>query len=311
MKKLVFAALVLTLVTACTGGNETNRLAEGAKPKIVAAQVHLAALAMDVAGDNATVVLLGSTESDPHSYEPTVEDRRKLDDAHLFITNGLGLENFEAERLAKSAGALLVDCSAEIPKSFLIRPEEEDHHDHDHGDGHGHGDEEANPHVWLSVEGALSQAAAVRDALVRLDPGRKEKYEANFKELKGELESMRDEFASEFKRLGGCRFASNHDAFPYLAREFGLEQVGTVQATPGRDPGVAERRELQAALEKARAQAVFLEPGFSDSAAKAIAEAARLPTVIVNPLAVGEPAAGMYARKMRENLTGIRDVLEP
>jgi zinc transport system substrate-binding protein len=304
MRYLWFVAALL--LAACGGGDKA--LKKGEKPKVMATTVHLASLAMAIGGDDAVVEMLTPEGSSMHDYEPSVADRRRLEDSHLLLVNGLAFEPFDATKLAEAAKAKAVDCSAGIPEDFLIEGEEEDEEGgHDHGHGHHH--DADNPHVWLSSEGAVMQAKAIADALAEFDAAHAAGYRKRFDELKARLEVLRDEFKPKVAALKKKNFVSNHDAFPYFAREFGLKQVGVIQRSPGRDPTVDERREIEILLARGNANAIFMEPGFDDAASRAIAENAKLPLATLNPFDIGKPAPDGLEKVLRQNLETVLKTL--
>ena len=304
MKRLSLLLLAVTLLSACGGGG-AKTLQEGETLTVMATTPHLASLAMAIAGEEADVQMLAPEGSNPHDYEPTVADRRRLESAHLLIVNGLALEVFDTAKIAKAANVTLVDCSAGVPNGWLIDAEEEAE-EHDHGHDH-HG--EHNPHVWLSVEGAILQAQAIADAMAGLDTANEESYRRRFDDLKKRLETLRDEFKPKLAALTKTKFVSNHDAFPYFAREFGLKQVGVIQRTPGHNPSMDERREIEKNIRNDGAHAIFMEPGFDDAASHVIAESTGLPLATLDPFGVGKPGAGAYEKVMRKNLETVLQIL--
>lgn len=308
MRIHMFLSLAVTLIlAACGSGHEARGLKEGEKLRVMASTPHLASLAMAIAGDAAVVEMLPGEHNNPHEFEPTIADRRRLQEAHLLLVNGLALEPWDAHKLAEAAGVTLVDCSKGMPEDRLLGEEEEEEEGHGHDHAHDHGAH--NPHVWLSVEGASAQADAIAEAMAGFDAANAEGYRNRAAELKKRLAALRDEYAPKLKALKKNRFVSNHDAFPYFAREFGLQQVGVIQRNPGDNPTVEERREIEAMLRDGRAQAIFMEPGFDDSAARAIAESAGLPLATLDPFGVGKPAPDALERVLRANLDTVLKTL--
>ncbi|MCA8910143.1 MAG: zinc ABC transporter substrate-binding protein, partial [Planctomycetes bacterium] len=262
MKWFIPSIFMLAMLAGC-GSSGPKPLKEGEKLRVMASTPHLASLAMAIAGEDAQVDLLPADGGNPHEYEPTIADRRRLQDSHLLLVNGLGLEPFDAKKLAEAASVKLVNCSSEIPESWLLGDEDEHDEDHDHG---AH-----NPHVWLSIEGAMHQAATIAKALSEIDQAHAPGYALRLAKLEADFNALREEFQPKVKALKRRKFVSNHDAFPYFAREFGLEQVGVIQRTPGSNPTVEERREIESMLKEGGADAIFMEPGFDDAASRAIA----------------------------------------
>ena len=310
MKLLQFSLIPMfaLALAGCGGGNKAETLQPGETLCVMASTPHLASLAMAIAGEDAKVDMLIAEGSSPHSWQPSISDRRRIQESHLLLINGLALESWDAPKLAGDAGVTLVNCSAGIEESWLFSEEEESEHheEHDH-EGHDHG--EHNPHVWLSVEGAIKQAEAIAKAMMESDPGHANGYKSRLAALRESLQALRAEYEPKLKLLTKRRFVSNHDAFPYFAREFGLEQVGVIQRTPGSNPTIAERREIENTLKEGKADAIFMEPGFDDAASRAIAESSGLPLAVLDPFGVGKPAPDALQAVLRKNLETVLKTL--
>jgi len=80
--------------------------------KVLAAQSFLADIAQNVAGDRLTVEALIPPGVDPHIFEPTPADVRKVADSNVLIVNGAGFEEF-LDRLLENAGGerLVIEAS--------------------------------------------------------------------------------------------------------------------------------------------------------------------------------------------------------
>lgn len=72
--------------------------------KVLAAQSFLADIAQNVAGDRLTVEALIPLGVDPHVFEPTPADVRKVADSNVLIVNGAGFEEFLASLLENAGG---------------------------------------------------------------------------------------------------------------------------------------------------------------------------------------------------------------
>lgn len=306
MKKLVGIVLVL-LVAAC-GGGATKSLQSGEKLVVMASTFHLAALAKAVCAEDADVQLLPAEGADPHSFEATAADRSRLEKAHLLLINGLKLETFEAGKLAASARVTLADCSAGIEKKFLIEAEEEGHEGHDHDHGHDHG--ASDPHVWLSTEGAALQAKAIAEACAKVDSAHAEGYRKRAEELAARLKKLREEYVGKIGALANKSFVTDHDAFAYFAREFGLKNVGHIRKLPGKEPTVEERASLEKLIKESGAKAVFIEPGHDKAAAEAVAKSVGVRLAMLDPMEIGKPTQTAYEDGMRKNLEAVLEALK-
>jgi ABC-type Zn uptake system ZnuABC Zn-binding protein ZnuA len=301
------ALSLLFLIGACTSGGPRT-LQSGEKLIVMSSTFHLAALAMAVCGEDASVELLPAEGADPHSFEATAADRARLEKAQVLLINGLALETFDAPKLSASARVTLVDCSTGVAEKFLLEGEEAEHEGHDHGHDHGH--EAHDPHVWLSTEGAAMQAKAIAQACAKLDAAHADGYHKRADELAARLKKLREEYAGKIDALANKAFVTDHDAFGYFAREFKLKNVGHIRKLPGKEPTVEERSALEKLIKETGAKAIFIEPGHDKAAAEAVAKSVGVKLAQLDPMEVGKPTRTSYEETMRKNLEAVLEALK-
>ncbi len=73
--------------------------------RVIAVENFLADVAQQVAGDRLKVTALMPIGVDPHSFEPTPVDVKKVADCNVLIVNGAGFEEFLDELLENAGGA--------------------------------------------------------------------------------------------------------------------------------------------------------------------------------------------------------------
>ena len=156
--------------------------------------------------------------------------------------------------------------------------EEDDDHGHeemdDHGheeddDGHDHG--ELDPHMWLDPVLAAVQVDRIRDALISIDPGNTDTYQANAAALSDELGTLDSEIA---EGLGTCRhdhFVTSHAAYGYLAERYGLEQIPVAGLSPEIEPSPRQLAEISDQIADLGLEHVMVEPVLSGELTSALA----------------------------------------
>jgi len=188
---------------------------------------------------------------------------------------------------------------------------------HDHGheagrhDDHGtdHHDEEANPHVWVSVSGAMAQVHNIADQLAVLDTAHAALYRSNAEAYLARLDSLRVRMHAAIDDLPNRRIVTFHEAFPYFAREFDLEIVSVVQREPGSEPGAKELAETIDIVRKARVKALFAEPQYPAKAAEAITRETGIVLRRLDPAVSGGGDIDSYIRAMDSNAVVLREAL--
>jgi len=224
-----------------------------------------------------------------HDYQLTTADARKLSEAGLFLANGGGMETFLDKVRAQNPDLKIVEASAGIP---LI---------------------EGNPHVWVSFEGARRQVDNVAEALAEAAPGHAEALRANAETYKSSLAALEKKMHEELKPYAGARIMTFHGAFPYFARDFGLELVGVVEREPGAEPSARELSETIDLVRERGVKALATEPQYSDRTAQVIARETGVGICELDPVVTG-PASAAEARNawvvaMEKNLVALRDAL--
>ena len=115
----------------------------------------------NVGGDRVEVASLVGPNSDAHVYSPTPADAKKVAEAKVVFTNGLGFEGW-ITRLIKASGSkapVIVATKGVTPRKTASG----------HGHGHGHGG--TDPHAWQSVANVKIYVANIRDCAHRRRPG--------------------------------------------------------------------------------------------------------------------------------------------
>ena len=154
--------------------------------------------------------------------------------------------------------------------------EDKDHDDHDHEDGeeehHHHHHGAFDPHTWLSPVNAKAQAKVIADKLAEIDPANKDYYEKNYEKIAAEFDEIIKDYKEKFEKVSNKKFIVPHQAFGYVARDFGLEQIPLASLTSTADPDAKVMKEVTDLAKADKIKTVFFEKGGSDKAAKTIAE---------------------------------------
>jgi ABC-type Zn uptake system ZnuABC Zn-binding protein ZnuA len=290
---------------ACTS---TGSSPSGSTFSVVATTTVLADLAQHVGGGRVTVTSIVPKGGEVHTFDPSPQDVVTLGSADLVVANGVGLDEWLIQ-LVEDAGtdAPIVELGEELPGVEYIEGDEHEEEGGDHAaEEGGHGS--LNPHLWLDVMNTRAYVAKLADALAAADPEGAGIYEANataYDEQLVELDAwIRDQIA--MIPQADRKLVSFHDAFPYLARAYGLEIVGVVVDAPGQDPSAGEIADLVDAIRAAGVKAVFSEAQFSDKLVRTIADetGATVESNLYND-SLGDPPADSYIGMMRWNIERI------
>lgn len=267
------------LLIAC---QEEEKVEDGETPRVnvVVSLAIFADFARQVGGDRVDVSTLVPAGADPHTYEPGPSRVVKLTKADLVIVNGLGLEAALEDVVEEntSSSAILVELAEGLP---VI---------------------DKNPHLWLDVLNAIAYVEHIRDALAEIDPAGADTYRANADGYLAELRILDEEVAAAIDSIPPERrkLVTFHDAFPYLARRYGLEVVAVVVASPGKEPSAKDVANLVDAIAAEDVPAVFKEPQLNARILELAADDAGVEVCTLHSAAL-DKKVNTYVKLMRFN----------
>jgi zinc transport system substrate-binding protein len=277
--------MTAALLPACLGA--APPVPAGGRPlRILASFYPMYVMTLNIAGDapDVTVECLASPSTGClHDYQLTPGDLVALARADVFVANGAGMETFIDKAVRQAPRLKVIEAGAGIEPA----------------DG-------GNPHIWVSVSGAIAETRAIALGLAAADPGRAGAYERNAADYVAALERLRVRMHAALDGLKHREIVTFHEAFPYFAREFGLNIVGVVEREPGSEPGAQELARTINLVKKSGARAIFAEPQYPAKSAEIIRRETGVPVAVLDPAATGDrdpaKARGSYCATMERNL---------
>ena len=208
----------------------------------------LADLARNVGGDAVEAAALVGPNGDAHAYAPSPADARRLAEAKLILVNGLGFEGW-IERLVKASGSK----AQVITATKGIKPRQTEDDGHDHG--------KTDPHAWQSVANAKIYVANIRDALVKADPARSSKYEANATAYLAQLDALDNDIKKTIASIPPARrkIITTHDAFGYFAAAYGLQMIAPQGVSTEAEVSARDVAKIIRQIKTQKIPAVFME----------------------------------------------------
>lgn len=255
--------LLLIVVTAC-GGDDAGSEADDGPLRVLASTSVVGQLAREVGGEHVEVDVLIGRGVDPHLYEPSPSDARKMDDADLFLMIGLEFDDYlrdDIEAANSDAEIVVITEGIELLEAGVHEDDHDDEelHEDEHEDDHGAYD----PHVWQDPLRAKQMVANIGDALSAIDPDPAMDFASNAAMYQERLDQVHAEILELVDRIPPekRKVITNHAAFTYFADRYELEIVGTVfpGVTTEADPSAREIAELNELIEEEDVQAIFSE----------------------------------------------------
>jgi zinc transport system substrate-binding protein len=224
-----------------------------------------------------------------HDYQLTAGDVRQLAEADVLLANGAGMEPFLGKITRQSPDLRVVEVSAGIP---LL---------------------EDNAHVWVSFGGARRQVENIAAALAEAAPDRADAFRANAAAYEAALTALEERMRAALSAQDAAPVVTFHEAFPYLAREFGLEIAGVIEREPGAEPSARELADTIKLVRERGVKVLFVEPQFPDKTARVIAAETGAKVYELDPVVTGprepEAARGAWLAAMEKNLAVLQEAL--
>uniref|UniRef100_UPI0028DBBED7 metal ABC transporter solute-binding protein, Zn/Mn family n=1 Tax=uncultured Selenomonas sp. TaxID=159275 RepID=UPI0028DBBED7 len=169
------------------------------------------------------------------------------------------------------------------------------------------------PHVWLSVNDAIAQVKNIAEQLKAADPKHADAYEKNAAAYIKKLEALKTEMHAALDTVPNKDIVTFHEAFPYFAKEFGLNIISVVEREPGTEPTPAELQETIEQVKALPVKVLFTEPQYSPSAAETIARETGAKIYTLDPIVTGEAneqALNAYIDTMKKNMETLKTALQ-
>ncbi|MEK3878767.1 metal ABC transporter solute-binding protein, Zn/Mn family [Paenibacillus sp. FSL M7-0420] len=285
---LPVAALLLVLMLTACGPKSSGSIVEG-KVNVITTFYPIYEFTAEIGGGDANVINLLPVGVEPHDWTPRSQDIIATSKAQLFLYNGAGLEGWVPNFL-KSLDSDSKTKAVEVSQGVkLITTDEEDGHDHGHegeeAEADGHGDSlHTDPHTWVSPKSALVMAKNIKDSLQSVDPAHTEGYEERYQKLADRLSALDLKFTEELGKLPNKEIVVSHQAFSYLARDYGLSQHAIMGLSPDAEPRGQDLVKLAALVKAEGIRYIFFEELVSDKLAKTLASETGVSTMVLNPV---------------------------
>ncbi len=261
-RTLSILALLLVVAVACAPAPKPV-----GKPtfNVLATESFLADITQNIVGNRAQVDSLIPIGVDPHSFEPTPADIKKVADSNVLVINGGGVEAF-LERLLQNAGGkrLVVEASKGLASRKPSAGEPTD------------ADNPVDPHFWLDPENVVQYVENIRDGLSQADPDGAATYAKNATAYMAKLKELDQWIAAQVQPVPPARrlLVTNHEEFGYFADRYGFRIVGAIIPSFSTDasPSAQQLARLIDQIKSSQAPAIFLEVSANPQMANQVAQ---------------------------------------
>lgn len=292
-KYLFVVVMLLTIMIASVGLTNIYVYLEKSTPEkqafhVVTSFYPMYIAAKNIIGDCEGVTLQNLSEPQTgcmHDYQLTPVDMKVLSDADAFIINGGGIENFLSDVAAQYPQLALIDACAQVE---LL---------------------EDNAHAWMSISDHMIQVQTIADKLSVLDVAHKTVYQENLAVYLSQLESLRKKQQEVVQNLPVQNIVIFHEAFDYIARDYGLVVSGRMDLDEERQVSAGEVADMVAQIREHDVHLILAEELYGAQMCDTIKKETAVDVIYLDTCVRGTYEADSYLRAMGENLELIRQAL--
>src|SRR5215213_1766300 len=260
---LALLSVTAPLAIAGCGSATDDGPARAGSVKVLATTTQVGDFVRTVGGERVEVVQVLQPNSDPHEYEPRPDDVRALLHAPLVFESGDDLDAWMGK---------VLDASGADPRVVVLAAANVTHVA---GERSGSEASRYDAHWWHDPRNVAAAIPLIRDALSRANPAAASIYARNARTYLRQLRRLDAGIATCMRRVPATqrKLVTDHDAFGYFARRYGIDVVGAVipSQTTAAQPSAGDVAQLTDTIRREHVHAVFPERSLSQKLARAIA----------------------------------------
>lgn len=293
--------LVVGLVFWQMSGSNIGLFNNNSQPIIATTIFPLTDISRNIMGPEAQIIQLLPSGASPHTYELSPQQVSQLSKAKVLFAIGHGLDNWAVE-FAKNNGIEVVYVDTDI---VLL---ESDHQESEGEKDEEHSDDEFDPHYWLTIPNGMLISRNIKNSLIEIFPNLSEEFEINHNKYSTRLAKTDIELRRLLANKSTQSIAVYHNAWQYLARNYGLEIVAVFEEVSGGQPSPEYVKNFQDQIKAYSLSTIFFEPEFSTDSIRPIANDLGVRLVMLDPLG-GSDTTPSYEEMLRYNINQIASQL--
>jgi zinc transport system substrate-binding protein len=301
VRSATVAACALMVVTSCGDDSDaaSGQTSSGDVISIEASFYPLQWMAQQVGGGQVEVTSLTKPGAEPHDLELTPSDVADIADADVVVYLA-GFQPAVDDAVEQVDETKVYDAAPAAELDLTYTPIEE---------GEEASDEvgSTDPHFWLDPTRLAAVADDFASYLGDIDPDNADTYGNNAATLGHGLAALDAEFTARLRSCANKDLVTSHNAFGYLARRYGLNQVGITGLSPEEEPSPEELASVSDFVKDNDVRTIYFETLVSPTIAQTIAGESGARTDVLDPIeGLNDKSQGTdYLEVMRANLANI------
>lgn len=246
-------------------------------------------------GAGLSVQALVPAGAEPHDWDPSPTEARRVGEARLVVAQGAGLEPW-LDGLLEGAG----DARPPVVRATDGLPLRD-------------GDEGADPHTWLDPTLLSRSASVIAGEMSARFPASNASIATALAALDADLSALDAAYRDGLAACDVRVVIASHDAYGYLGARYGFDVVALSGLSPDAEPTVEARAAAVDAAREHNVSVIFFEDAASEAVARVLADEVGARAAVlwtIESLTPEQRAAGDdLLTLMRANLAALRDAM--
>lgn len=269
--KLFLVLFILTIFSSCSKDNpDKNNIAVTIYP--------FKTILQEIVGKEIKIDVLLPAGADPHTYEMSPSDFKKIQDAKIFFYGAESLDGWSAKVENESKIELL----KLIPKEYLIDIKMSDEHSH-HSLAETHHHYGIDPHFWTDPLTVNSMLKPLTEILYTFYPEKKEIFSRNAGRFSERLIELDKRIKEQAKAIEYSKVFTAHPFYNYFFYRYRIEVVGSLEFSPGQQITPKYLKKISEEIRSKNVKAIFINKQHISKPAKILAESVDVKIVELDP----------------------------
>lgn len=296
--------IITSVLAACSNQVPQQGAKKGDGLKIVTSFYPIYAMVKEVSG-NLNDVRMIQSGAGIHDFEPSVSDVSAIYEADVFVYHSHTLESWAGKLDPNLQHSDVKVLEASTGMSLERVPGLEDVEVSE-------GIDEAtlyDPHTWVDPVLVAEEVRIIANQLSEVDPKNEKVYQANAEKMAKEAEALAVKFKDIFAKTTAKTFVTQHTAFSYTAKRFGLEQLGIANVSD-QEPSPKRLAEIKEFIDSYDVKTIFVERGASDKMAQTLVNSTGVDVKVLEPLESDPQNNLTYLENLEANLNVLAESLK-
>lgn len=291
--KYIFVFIMLLAVTLAGGiftmvYVQTQDLQEDEEGLTVVTSFYPVYIAAEnVIGHNHDVVLKSLSEPKTgcmHDYQLTPQDMILLSQADVFLVNGGGIESFLTEVAETYPELQIVTVTEELE---LL---------------------EDNAHGWIDTRLYADMVKKMAEGLSKADREHADSYQKNAENYSSKIDSLTKQIDGLKKELKGKKIMIFHEAYEYVAEQYGMEVSYCLDLDEERQVSAGEVADVMKEIQEKGVQVILAEELYGKDMGDTVEQESDAKVYFLDSLVRGSYEPDSYLTAMQKNIDIMKEI---